>query len=333
MASPTTQQTLKRTVGTKAFVDSQEVSIDIPRVQDINSVMVVVRGSMTIGAASATGLAGDSPAGLIQRFDFVANGKDVLAQCSGAKASIGNYQRSFANQNVDPGLTVGTHPVVAVYRLDRDMMDGIRPKDSSFQAYMTNLLSLNMITGDANTDEATNCLVSPDSSTTVSFTGNIDVVVESTQELAGGRGEPKFIRKETRQIQSVTGSNTSLTFRMPTGNLMRSLTVRCLDDGIPTDALISNLEFAVDGVDVRYKGNFFDAKRQNADDKNISMSSVPTGYAVIDFCRANRAGVKLSQAVNLQNVSECKLSLDNNAPEGTTGVIEITIEEYIVPRA
>lgn len=328
-----TQQTLSRVVEQKAFVDSSEVSVDIPRVQDINSIKVTVRGTVTIGTDAATGLSNESPAGLISRFDFVANGKDVLDQVSGAKASVGNYARRFASNNVEPGLTVDDHEVRAVYRLDRDIIDGIRPKDSSFQAYLTNLLQLRMVTGEANADTTANVLVQPDATTTIAFTGTIDVEVESTLEVSGDAGEPKFVKKTTRQVQNVTGANSNLEFRMPTGNLVRAVHLRCLDDGAPTNDLLTNLEFNVDGVDVRYKGTFDGCRDKNASDKEISIGSVPTGHAVIDFCRPVTSGVKLSQAVDLRGASESKLVVENTAPVGTTGTIEVTIEEYIPPSA
>lgn len=317
-------QTLSRRVDSKTFVDNSEITVDIPRVQDINSIEVHVRGDLVIGTAAATALQPESPANLITRFDFVANGKDVLDQISGAMASRGNYSRKFQNLNIAPGLTVATHPVDAVYILDRDMIDGVRPKDSSFQAYLTNLLQLRIVTGDADGGESS-VLVNPDATTTLAFTGVIDVYIDSSDD--SDRGEAKFVKKITRQQQTYTGANSAAEFRLPIGNHIRSIGIRTLDDSVPVNTLLGNMEFAIDGVDVRFSRTYEATRVKNAKDKGLSLSAIPTGHAVIDLAPSG----KMSNIADLTNASECKVTLGVNAPSGT-GIVELTIEEYIFPQ-
>lgn len=312
-------ENLYRRVALINFSENGEHLVDIPRVQDINSIMVRVKGNLVISAAAATSVPSESPAGILKSVSFAANGKDVLDQIGFKEASLGNYARKFINHNTKPGATVATHPFEAVAYLDRDHVDGIRPKDSAFQAYLTNLLQLRIVTG-----QASDIVVK--GGATLALSGVvIEVYVDSTNELSQDKGEAKFVKKVTSQSVKFTGANSNYRFRLPTSNHIRHVVLHVTDDDEPTNTLVDDIELVIDGVDVRHKAGFEATRLKNMKVKDLD--SMPDGFAVIDSTPAG----KLSNCYDLTDADLAEVVLDLQAPTGT-GKVEMVTTEFIFPR-
>lgn len=312
-------ENLYRRVDLLKLSENSEHLIDIPKVQDINTLMVRVKGKLKISGAAATSVPVEAPTGILKSIGFVANGKDVLDQIGFPEASLGNYPRKFINHNVKPAKDVGTHEFSAVAYLDRNHIDGIRPKDSAFQAYLTNLLQLRITTGSADD------LVVKGGATLELLDTTIEVFVDSTNELGDDRGEAKFVKKVTNQSVNFTGSNSNYRFRLPTSNHIRTCLLHVTDDGVPSNSLVENIEFVVDGVDVRHSSDFMAARLKNMSDKELS--SMPDGFAVIDSTPEGKA----SNMYDLTAADSAELVLSLNTPTGK-GKVELVVTEFIFPR-
>lgn len=310
---------LYRRIALVNLSENGEHLIDIPRVQDITSMMVRVTGDLVISVAGATSVPAESPCGLIKSLSFVANGKDVLNQIGGAEAALGNYGRKFNDKTIAPGSTVATHPIEYVAMLDRNNIDGPRPKDSAFQAYLTNLLQLRIVTG------AKEDLVVIGGATLALNNCVIEVYVDSVNELED-RGEAKFVKKVTSQSVRFSGSNSNYRFRLPTSNHIRSVMLHATDDGEPSDVLVNDVQVVLDGVDVRHSASWDGTRLQNSFDKEVA---VPAGFAVIDAAPSGH----LSNCYDLTQADLAECVLDLAAPAGAEGTVELVVEEYIFPRA
>ncbi|MDH5354843.1 MAG: hypothetical protein OEY09_10410 [Gammaproteobacteria bacterium] len=316
------EQTLFRSVHLEEFKPGGEIRVDIPRVQDIHTIMVTVEGNLTITVGAATSINEDAPAQLIKRASFNANGKTVLHNSSGVMAMVGNYERKFINTSVKPGTAVATHPVKLVLLLDRINFDGPRPKDSSFQAYLTSLLQLRLSLGDID-----DVLVK--GGATTAFTGNVEVFVDSSEEVLGSdgksdKGESKFIRVITEQSETFNAANSRLELEMPVGNNIRDVVLYCTDDGVPNDMLVNNVEFSIDDTDVRSSSSWSALRYKNMGDKELS--AMPKGVAVID---SNMKG-KLSNCFDVTQATKCRIKADVSAPAGQ-GELTAMVIEYIFP--
>lgn len=309
-------ENLYRRVALKQFVENGELLIDIPRTHDIESIKIVVDGTLTISVAAATSVPVESPTQLIRRADFTANGKDVLHSAGFTELSLGNYARKFINLNTKPGTTVAAHPVRLVGFMDRVNFDGPRPKDTAFQAYLTNLLQLRLLLGSHND-------IIVKGGATLAFTGNVEVWVYSINETQD-KGEARFVKKITEQSEQFTGANSALSFDLPRGNYIRSLIIHVEDNDVPDDTLVNSIEYNINGTDVRLSATWEDLRDLNKGFKLIQ--SMPPGFAVVD----SSPDGKLSNLYNLVNADESKLLLDVNAPAGT-GRVTVTIEEIIFP--
>ncbi|NIR58938.1 MAG: hypothetical protein GWO02_05170 [Gammaproteobacteria bacterium] len=318
-------QKISRRVQLLNLVESSQHQIEIPRVHDLNTLEVILDGEIVVGTAAALAVPAESPAQLLQRVDLVANGKDVLEQIPYTIAVHGNFPRRFDAEVTQPGTTVATHPFRAVAFLDRVVPDSLRPKDTAFKAFNTNLLQMLITTGQASD------ILDPDATTTLTLQNTtIEVVAHSLlEDPEGDRDEAKVVRKRTLQTETFTGSNNNLRVKLPTGNKIRFVQVHALDDAggnffDPTDALINSMSVAIDGVDVRHNLTYGATRSANRSRWGIAP---PAGFALADSVAENELA-KMTNYWDLRRASLAELVIDHAAPTGN-GRIEVVIDEYI----
>lgn len=306
----------------RPFVLSQEMLIDVPRVLDLASLMLVIDGSIQITVA-ATSVPWDSPASLIQRVDLVANGKDVLDSIPFNFLVMGNYTRRFTQERTAPGTTVATHPIRAVGIVDRQNWDGFRQKDSLLQAYATGLLQLRVVTG-----PLTAALVG---GTATLLTTTLETLSSTLDELpkdSAGKtdaGEPKAVRKRSSQSVAFSAANSNNRIRLPVGNYIRSLTVLAQEGATlaPSDVVVNNVSLSINQVDTRLLTGWKALRSFNR--LKVERDTIQTGFAVLDFSERG----SLQELVDLRNASVAELVVDHNAPSGANGRVDVVIDEFI----
>lgn len=328
-AVETAVETLARQVSSWTFVENSSFEFDLPKVQDIESLVVELAGTVTL-STGGTAVRAEAPLQLIPRLTFIADGKDVLDDAPMSFFAVANYHRSFWKSNTAPSAaTAAAYAVRAVAYLDRELLKAWRPKDTTFQAWLTKLLQLKVTTG-AGTDLFTGSPVG-------SFVGTVKVGVNSFEELVRSdgkedKGEPKSVVRRTFQTLNYSAANSAQQFKLPVGNRIRLIEVHAQDNvnarsiGEPSNTLVNNIKFAVDGTDVRFNLPFVSSREKNAADLQVPIGDVPTGFAVID---AHKQG-KLSGLYDLRpgKATEAVLELDLAAPT-TLGRIEVMVEEII----
>lgn len=312
-----TARRILRRVARETLIESDEHLIDLPKLHDYRSLLVVLDGTLTVSGGTATSVPADSPCDLIQRVDLIANGKDVIHQSPFVFNVMGNYTRDWSEEKTAPGTSAAAHPVRAVGLIDLFTSDGVRPKDSAFQAYLSQLLQLRLTTGSADD-------IIVKGATTLAFAGTIDVILDSLLEPQRQQGESKAFKKTVTQSVTVSGANSALPLELPVSNSIRMIRIRATDDGAPTDTLIKTVSFNVDDVDVRTSMDWPELRAINQLDKY--GQAPPAGFGVIDAL----VDGKLSNAYDLSGASKAELIFDVNAPSGT-GKIEIVTDEYILP--
>lgn len=315
-------QPIGRRVASQALAASSETLIEIPKTQDLTTLQLLLTGTLTIGTAVATAVPAESPAGFIQRLDLIANGREVLEQVPGEVIAWGNYGRAWRREITAPGATVATHAFAASYWLDRSMIDGYRPKDSAFQAELANLLQLRVTTG------ALSELVTPGGSTVLTLaSANLDVYMHTLHEPENQQGEPKAVRKRTTQTITYTSANSNYRLRLPTGNVIRHITIHAKDSGAPSNSLVNSVQLAINGIDIRKSATWAALRSENYARTGVTA---PTGFAVLDSADAGDVSrVKLSTAWDLRAGPLAELVLD--LATATAGEIEVVIDEFVLP--
>lgn len=321
------QQSLKRVVANQAFVENSEFTIDIPRIQNIEALMVELDCTVNV-TTGGTAVREEAAARLIDKVQFIAGGKDVLDDVHFDFAVFGDYKRGFKQSSSPPTAAgVAAYNVRAVAYLDRDNVNGWRAKDTSFKAWLTKLLQVR-ITTKAATDLFTGAPVA-----TVTA-GTVKVSVMSHDEVNKGDGknalnEPKRVIKRTTQLISYSAANSAHQIELPIGNACKQITLHCLDDGEPSNALVNNAQLSINDVDVRVNVPFDQLRDINAKDRNLNLSEVPTGFAVIDSSPRGKFFDYFDFRGTPQNpVTRALLTLDLAAPSGD-GIIAVTVEEDI----
>ena len=320
-------ETLTRQVFSWNVVENSSIDVDIPRVGDIESIQIELSGSTTLTVAG-TLVRAEAPFQLIPRVSFVADGKDVLDDGPGSFFGLGTYKRAFWKSVTAPAAaTVSTQTVRAVMFLDRENVAGWRPKDTTFQAWLTKLLQIKIYTGAA-TDLYTG-------TPTGTFTGTIKVIVHSFEEQMKqdgsiDKGEPKQVIRRTFQTYNFSAANSAQKFNLPVGNHVRLVAIHATDNvnarsiGEPSDTLVNNVKFTIDVTDVRHNLSWKATRDANAADMSVPLTTVPTGFVVVDSSLRGKA----SDYYDLTKASTAELELDLAAPT-TLGRIEIVTEEFI----
>ncbi len=321
------QQSLRRVVDTWTFVENSEHTFDIPRIQNIEAIMLELdcTVNLTTGGSSVRS---EAAARLIDKVQFIAGGKDVLDDINFDVAVFGDYKRGFKQSSTPPSAaTAASYNVRAVAMLDRNNVNGWRPHDTAFKAWLTKLLQVR-ITTKAATDLFTG---SPAGSVTG---GTVKLSVLSHDEVNKGDGlnaldEPKRVIKRTTQLISYTSANSSHQVELPIGNACKQITLHCLDDEEPSNALVNNAQLSINDVDVRVNLPYDQIRDINAKDRGLSLSQVPDGFAVIDSSPRGKFFDYYDFRGTPDNpVTRALLTLDLAAPSGQ-GLIAVVVEEDI----
>lgn len=303
-----------RRVASETFKPNDEHLINLPETQDYRFVMIELTGSLTVASATATSVPADSPCDLIDRVDLVANGKDVLCQVPFVFAVMGNYEVDYSTEKTAPGTSQATHTIRAVGILDLFNADGLRPKDSAFKAWNTQLFQLRLVTRDADS-------IIVKGSATLTLSASINVLVDSL--IDSDRGEAKFFKKSTYQTAQFAAANSEYAFDLPVGNVMRYIGIRATDDGAPDDALVKAVIFRIDDTDVRCNLTWKQLRSVNQYDRRGAAPNA--GFAFVDSSQEG----KLTNGFDLRNASRAQLVLDVDTPGGT-GKVEVVPVEFLV---
>jgi hypothetical protein len=305
-----------RQVTSATWVSGQPLIIDIPRGQDIDSLLVVVAGTITLSSAATTASA-VAPAQLVSTFKWNSDGAKQFEDTTGILAAWGNFERSLARDIVAPGVGATTHTVRCSYRLDRVTPDGVRPKDSmlhSNQAYMGSMqLSMQLGTVASCYSNFGTGAVGSTSLTVTVYT------VELQEGSPMGQTEQRWIRRHTLYPLVFSAANSGYVQQLPVNTYLRGVKLLGIttSTGEPTADLINNVIIR-SGPNYRINTNEANLRFKNMTSFNIQstqLSAIP-GLSFADLLLGNIGGRRLNTLLNLWNASECVLQLDVDS--GTT---------------
>ncbi len=319
---------LRRQIQSLPWNAGQPLQFDIPQVQDIELLKVSVAGTLTLTAAG-TAVRAEAPAQLINNMVFAAGGTDALDSITGINSVFGNYKRKYSRFVTPPtGFAIGAYNVRARCIINVSNFGGIRPKDTAFGAYNTDLLQLTV-----NCGQVVDCFLG--GATAGTFAGNVTVQASSYQENqkpvsaanpngANDHNEARRVTKRSTLMLPYAAANSAQEIRLPVGNAIRLLKIHARDNLEPSDGLINSAIFQIGGTDVRVNLPYNEIREMNAADLGIPLSQIPTGYAVLDSSPEG----KFSEYWIMRGETLGQLILNMNAPV-TSGLIEVEVEEDI----
>jgi hypothetical protein len=205
--------------------ESQVLTFDIPRQLDLESLLLVLSGSINVTVAYAA-VKTQSVYGLVKRVELLANGQTVMEQIGGyelAALTIGQA-RGIAQSNAAfvtaPGVGVAAQSFALRLPIDRSMFDAVRPKDTNLQTRDLATLQLRVTVGQF-TDVFTGAGTGAFTSTSATLWASS---VQEYPDQAGRITVSPYLLKRVQQDVPITASNSNLIVRLPIGNLMRRVT-------------------------------------------------------------------------------------------------------------
>lgn len=324
------QYRIKRRIQTMQVVANSFGVIDLPRQYDYETILLRLAGSLQVTVA-ATSVRAEAPCQLIPRIEVIADGKNTIFSAPFWYACLGNFRRklteSGARATTPPsGTGIATYAVEAIAAIDLQIVDGVRPKDSNFRTRGLSLLQLRLTYG-----QAADCFVGG----TVAFSGTpvVDVFsaecVEEMDDAGAFKTSPIALKKVSFQQQAFPSSNSAAEFRLPAGNLIRSVMLRTdgsTTAGEPAVNVLNNLQL-VSGVDVRINLSGPQLRAEN----NANHGSCLAGYYLADLL------TKGSPVVNITDLWDVTRQAEPKAVMDITGAANVQVqcvtEEFILAAA
>ena len=302
------------------FVPGGVATLEIPRMADIETLVVNLNGTFTYPAGATGALASIGPQALIQRVELICDGKVTIVSAPGWAFGVAS-DRTFDGtggggyfQMTAPAANAAGTFDTALY-LDLMQFDGFKPKDSNLRVRGYSIVELKITFG--TWDLAfTNAASVP----TV-FAGTVSVDANLCTESDPEKTKPLFAVKRTSQIISAVNSNSAFQLNLPAGNALRSIKFYTRVGNVGSDAILNNVVVG-NGLDIRTQGS---ARAMRNRVRGYKLPVV--GFNEIDFARQNRGGVLASNAWAVPSPAQPVLTMDFTGQAGA--VIEIVITEYV----
>lgn len=303
-----------------AFQPGAVVSLEIPRMADIESLMLDFSGTLTYPAGATGALKSLGPQALIQRIELICDGKITVISAPGwtfGYASDRTFEGSGGGATTQMTAPAANAAGTFSSQLYVDLMqfDGYRPKDSSLRVRSFSIVELKITFGNW-----TDCFVNPASVPTV-YAGTLTVDGNLCTEADPEATKPKFVVKRTSQTIDASSSNSSFQLNLPAGNSIRALKFFTHVNGVASDAVLKNVNVS-NGIDTRAQGSAVSFRNRLR-----GFKTTITGFNEIDFARQTRIGVLASNAWAVPSPSQPVLTLDFNGSAGAK--IELVVIEYI----
>ena len=324
------QYRIKRKIGTMQIAAGSFGTLDLPRQYDYESLMLRISASLQV-TVLATSVRAEAPCQLVPRIEVIADGKNTIYSAPFWFASLGNLRRpiteSGARATTPPsGVAVATYAVEAIGIIDLQTVDGVRPKDSNFRTRGLSLLQLRLTYANAG-----DAFVGG----TVAYSGTpvVDVFsaecVEETDDAGNFLTSPIALKKVSYQQQAFAASNSAAEFRLPAGNMIRSVFVRTdgtTTAGEPSTTPLNNLQL-LSGVDVRLNLSGPMLRAEN----NANFGQVVAGYYLADMLSKGGYNVNLTDLWDVTRQAEPKAILDMNGAANVQ--VQVVTTEYILAAA
>jgi hypothetical protein len=314
---------VNRQVGVQNVVAGGFVTFDLPRQYDCEAVFFRLTGQVQVTTGYTT-VRAEAPTQAIARVELIADGKNTIYSAPFWNAVFAHPDRESMDNGAElatppSGVAVATYNITATGVVDLQSPDTVRPKDSNFRTSGLQLWQARVSFGNPG-DMFTGAGVSV-------FVGcTVECWVQECVELpdtAGVYTKPLMLKKVSYQEQAMPATTPNQEFRLPAGNLIRSLFLRTEISGEPSAAVL-NAAQAFAGVDVRYNLKGAQIRGKAAHDYG-RMSQV--GYYPIDFLSTGKSDYRLTDLWDVTGQAEPKLSCDVVGSANTKAQVIVT--EYI----
>lgn len=302
------------------FIPGGVSSVELPRMADIESILLDVSGTFTYPAGAAGNLTSLKAQALVRRVELICDGKITVLSAPGWAFGIAS-DRTFegsgggADQSMTAPAANAAGTLSAQFYIDLMQFDGINPKDSNLRVRGFSIVELKITWGNWS-DCFTNAASVPMVYNITALT-DLSLCTETDPTATA----PKFVVKRTSQVINATTSNSAFQINLPAGNAIRSIKFYTSDSGVATDTCINSI-LCNNGIDTRVQGT-----GKAFRNRMKGYKSAQTGFNEVDFARQTRSGVKASDAWAVPSPSQPILTLDYTGAAGRT--IELVITEYV----
>jgi hypothetical protein len=318
----TKSRNLTRTVETKDFVENGQLTFDLPLGYDLNSVIIRVSGTVTVGTAPTSYHEYGMPR-LLDRIDIYSNGKNKFHEITGLMACLGNFEQQGANTLVDISSGTGAKTVDCYFRISNANEDGPRPKDSNLHTVkpFMSKLQIKLATG-----ALLDMVHTAGSVAFSSFALTVEIMVEETIEFQDiAYFENRMVKTQSMIEETIDATKSSHRVKLPSGELMtRGVKIYALDENGALSNAVINSASMKSGVDVAYSKNGADIREANKVDYKLQLTQQPDGFYYLDMTPKGN----LNQIWDTRGLAELDLVLDVTKPAGGDATLVIVPQQF-----
>lgn len=302
------------------YVPGAIQTVELPRMADIESLLIDLVGTFTYPAGAAGGLKTLNAQALISRLEVVVDGKSTVISAPGWAFGVAS-DRTFEgagggaySQMTAPAANAAASLQTQFY-VDFMQFDGVKPKESNLRVRNASIVELKITFA-----PWSDCFVNAASVPTV-FDVNVFVDANLCTELDPENAKPAFLIKRTSQTIQAESSNSSHQIRLPAGNIIRSIKMFTHVSGVASDTILNSVVCS-NGLDTRVQ-----ASARALITRQRGYKAPQTGFFEVDFARQIRGDVLMSNAWALPNPADPVMTLDYAGGAGRR--IELVITEYL----
>jgi hypothetical protein len=295
-------------------------TIELPRMADIESLILDLVGTFTYPAGATGSLTSLGPQALISRVEVVVDGKTTVVSVPGWAIGVAS-DRTFEGSGGGAYLSMTTPAASTAGSLNTQMyldfmqFDGVKPKETNLRVRNASIVELKVTFAPWATAFSNAASVPSVYDITLFVDGNF--CTELNPESSG----PSMVVRRMSQIVAADTSNTAHQIRLPSGNILRSVKFYTHINGIASDNVVTSVN-ASNSLDTRVQA---DIRALRARQRGYKAPQV--GHFEIDFARQTRGDVLVSNAWAVPSPSEPILTLGYTGSAGAR--IEMVTTEYI----
>ena len=272
------------------------VICDIPTTSDLENLLLLVSGTVTLTTAAAALTNIDGILNLITAVELIGDGRDTIISIPMTQASRGNlfrHKTRVAPAPVQPGVAIATHPFSMEAVLDLASWGSIRNKDSSLRENQYKTLQLAIRYAGDFAGVLSGGVVS-------ASTHSLTVAARETIEMDGEMEEasaPIMRVLQSARDDNFGGSVSRQRFRLTPEQGLRGLCLRVTTTANAlSDAVLSRVRLYV-GKDLRFDFSAATIKRMT---EQNSVSGSPVGYYFLDFADGEGSPDKLNDTIDMR---------------------------------
>lgn len=303
------------------YSDEKIIDVDLRTVRKLRSVLISFIGSLAIagGAADGTLVEDGVFKTVFKKLELIGNGKTFYD----SKGLSDYWRRAImtgsAGVLVEPGTTVGAHPVSAFVAMDLDQIQrfNLARFAGRVNVDLMDALNLRITTGVADGELVTG------GDRTETLTGTFEVIADyDEQEWKGGH------RQVSQHRFDIVGASDDARITLPSGLMISHILLRAIKNNARNNDILERVKVQIGEDDIRVDESYEALRAENVEDFGLETVSGGFPYDGLSILNFNPDGdMDPKKLLDLRGLKDRtgRITMEVGAIAGSINFIEATV--------